>query len=614
MTEQVRSATDSGTFEPEALIKHLTHRPGTYEMLDADGRVIYVGKAKDLRRRVSSYFQGRAQDAKTMALVNLVADVRVTVTRTEVEALMLEYNLIKQHSPRFNVLLRDDKSYPYIHVSTDQEFPRLSFYRGARKRTGAMYGPYPSAAAVRETLSQLQKLFQIRLCEDSYFANRSRPCLQFQIERCSAPCVGAISKADYDRDLESALLFLKGRNQLVTERLAERMDEAASDLDYERAAQFRDQLARLKAMESEQLVAKGGGDFDVVGVVQEQGLACVAVMFFRGGRMLGSRNYFPRVQGEIEPSEIARAFLIQYYTAREAPKEILVSEAVDESAAIAAMLEEKVGRRVAIRHNVRGDRARWIKMALSNARHAVLLRQKASATLARQYEALADALGLDEVPSRLECFDISHTGGEQTSASCVVFGPDGPLKSDYRRFNITGLAAGDDYGAMAQALQRRYARLRKGEAPMPDLVFIDGGRGQLTTAAKTFAEFQLEGVTLVAVAKGKARRAGMERLYTLDRKEPIRLTSDSPALRLIQHIRDEAHRFALVSHRARRKNKQVSSPLENIKGLGPKRRRALLREFGGLQAVSSAGVEELARVKGISTELAESIYDHLHSD
>ncbi|MDH3419158.1 MAG: excinuclease ABC subunit UvrC [Gammaproteobacteria bacterium] len=614
MKEGVGHAAGAGEFSPEALIKHLTHRPGTYEMLDANGQVIYVGKAKDLRRRVSSYFQGRAQNAKTMALVNLIADVRVTVTRTEVEALMLEYNLIKQHSPRFNVLLRDDKSYPYIHVSTDQAFPRLSFYRGARKRTGTMFGPYPSAAAVRETLSQLQKLFQIRLCDDSYFANRSRPCLQFQIKRCSAPCVGAISEAEYERDLDSALLFLRGRNQLVTERLAERMDKAAAALDYERAAQFRDQLARLKAMESEQLVAKGGGEFDVVGVVDEQGLACVTVMFFRGGRMLGSRNYFPRVQGEVEPGEVARAFLLQYYTAREAPKEILVSEAVGESAAIAAMLEERVGRRVSIRHAVRGDRARWIKMALSNARHAARLRQKASATLARQYEAMADALGLDEVPSRLECFDISHTGGEQTSASCVVFGPDGPLKSDYRRFNITGLAAGDDYGAMAQALQRRYARLRKGEAPIPDLVFIDGGRGQLAAAAKAFAEYQLEGVTLIAVAKGRGRRAGMERLYTLDRKEPLRLKPDSPALHLIQQIRDEAHRFALVSHRARRKSKQVSSPLEDIKGLGPKRRRALLREFGGLQAVSSAGVEELARVKGISEQLAESIYDHLHAD
>jgi len=614
MSEEAGNSAGSGEFAPAALIKHLTHRPGTYEMLDANERVIYVGKAKDLRRRVSSYFQGRAQDAKTMALVGLIADVRVTVTRTEVEALMLEYNLIKQYSPRFNVLLRDDKSYPYIHVSTDHKFPRLSFYRGARKRTGTMFGPYPSAAAVRETLSQLQKLFQVRLCEDSYFANRSRPCLQFQIKRCSAPCVDAISAADYGRDLESATLFLKGRNQLVTEHLAERMDEAAAALDYERAAQFRDQLARLKAMESEQLVAKGGGEFDVIGVVEEEGVACVTVMFFRGGRLLGSRNYFPRVHGVADLEEVARAFLLQYYANREAPKELLVSETVAESAPLAAMLEERAGRRVAIKHNVRGDRARWVRMACSNASHAARLRVRANVTLGRQYEALADALQLDEVPSRMECFDISHTGGEQTSASCVVFGPDGPLKSDYRRFNISGLAAGDDYGAMAQTLRRRYARIRKGEAPMPDLVFIDGGRGQLTAAASVFAEFQLEGVKLIAVAKGRGRRPGMERLYTLDRKEPIRLKPDSPALRLIQQIRDEAHRFALVSHRARRKRKQVSSPLEEIKGLGPKRRRALLREFGGLQAVSRAGVEELSRVKGISTQLAESIYEHLHTD
>jgi excinuclease ABC subunit C len=610
-----RSASNpASAFEPEQLVRHLTHRPGTYEMLDPAGEVIYVGKAKDLKRRVSSYFHGRARDAKTMAMVGSVADVRVTVTRTEAEALLLEYNLIQQHRPRFNVLLRDDKSYPYIHITTDHEYPRLSFYRGARKRSGTMFGPYPSAGAVRETLRDLQKLFQLRLCEDSFFSNRSRPCLQYQIKRCTAPCVGAISPEDYRRDLDAAMLFLKGKNQLVTRQIAERMDKAAAALDFERAAELRNQLSRLKAMESEQLVAKSGQDFDVIGVADDGGITSVTVMFFRGGRLLGNRTQFPRVHGVTDADEVARAFLLQYYQTREAPKEILISSAVGDADAIAAMLSERAGRKIRIRHRVRGDRVRWLEMAVANARHAASLRLKANTTVQGQLDELAEALGLGEAPARIECFDISHTSGEATSASCVVFGNEGPLKSDYRRFNITGVAAGDDYAAMAQALRRRYARVRNGEAPLPDLVLIDGGRGQLTAAAEIFAEFQLEGVKLIGVAKGRARRPGMERLYTLDRSEPLRLEPGSAALRLIQQVRDEAHRFAVVGHRARRKVRKAGSPLDDVRGLGPKRRRALLRAFGGLQAVEKAGVSELAGVDGISRELAESIYQRLHAD
>jgi excinuclease ABC subunit C len=583
-------------------------------MLDAQGGVIYVGKAKDLKRRVSSYFQGRAQDAKTMAMVGLIEDIRVTVTRTEVEALILEYNLIKEHRPRFNVLLRDDKSYPFIHVSSDQGYPRLSFYRGPRKKTGRLFGPYPSAGAVRETLSQLQKLFRLRLCEDSYFAHRSRPCLQYQIRRCSAPCVGLISEDDYRRDLESATLFLTGRNQLVTERLAERMDAAAATLDYEQAARYRDQLGKLKAMESEQLVIRSGGDLDVIGYFESHGVHCVSVMFFRAGRLLGSRNYFPRVHADSSADEVVRAFVLQYYGRRAAPQEILVSEAIEDAAALAKMLTKEAGRRVELKHRVRGDRARWLGMTVANAGHAAALRLNASATTQRQLEDLATALGLDEVPARLECFDISHTAGESTSASCVVFGTDGPLKSDYRRFNISNIAAGDDYGAMAQALQRRYARVRKGEVPLPDITFIDGGRGQLNAAAKVLAEYQLEGVKLIGVAKGRSRRPGAERVYLLDRREPLRLAADSPALLLIQRLRDEAHRFAITGHRSRRKNKKEASPLDGIPGLGPKRRRALLRQFGGLQAVSRAGIEEINGVPGISRQLAQAVYEHLHAD
>jgi len=601
-------------FDAGPLLKNLTHRPGAYQMLDSKRRVIYVGKAKDLRRRVGSYFQGRPQDAKTLALLKNVAEVEVTVTRTETEALMLEYNLIKRHKPRFNVLLRDDKSYPYIHVSTDHDFPRLSFYRGARKKTGRLFGPYPSAGSVRETLSQLQKLFQLRLCEDSYFANRSRPCLQFQIQRCTAPCVGSISTADYARDVEHAVLFLQGRNEVVTESLAERMDQAAAEQRYEHAAQYRDQLSKLKAVESQQLVSRSAGDFDVIGLVFEQGIHCVAVMYFRGGRLLGSRNYFPRVVADAGDDEVARAFLLQYYGGRDAPKEILVSQAVPEAAVMAEMLAENTGHRVEIKYRVRGDRARWLAMAQTNARHAAAMRQKSHATVTQQLEALAEALDLDEVPQRLECFDVSHTGGEATVASCVVFGSEGPVKSDYRRFNISGVVAGDDYAALAQALQRRYARVKKGEVPTPDVLVIDGGRGQLNKAFEVVEELQLDGVQLVGVAKGQGRRPGRERLYLPGQPQPIRLPAASPALHLIQQVRDEAHRFAITAHRGRRQKRQFSSPLEEIPGLGPKRRRELLRQFGGLQAVARAGVDDLTRVKGISHRLAASIYEHFHAD
>ena len=601
-------------FDPQALIANLTHRPGAYRMLDADGEVLYVGKAKDLRRRVGSYFQGRAQDSKTMAMVRQVAAIDVTVTRTETEALMLEYNLIKQHKPRFNVVLRDDKSYPYIHVSTDQPFPRLSFYRGPRRPTGRLFGPYPSAGSVRETLSQLQKLFQVRQCEDSYFSNRTRPCLQHQIQRCTAPCVGLISADGYRRDVEHAMLFLQGRGEAVTERLAQRMEQAAERLEFERAAQYRDQLAKLKVIESQQLVSRSAGDFDVLGLVCEGPVCCVAVMYFRGGRLLGSRSHFPRSAHQADDEEVMRAFLLQYYGGRRAPREILISQSVSDADAIADMLTERAQRRVRIRHRVRGDRARWIEMALTNAEHAAALRRQSSATMTQQLEALSEALSLDEVPARLECFDVSHTGGESAVAACVVFGPDGPLKSEYRRFNISGVTGGDDYGALAHALGRRYARVKKGEAPIPDVLLIDGGRGQLNAAAEVLQELQLVGVSLVGVAKGRSRRPGRERLYLADRREPLKLEAGSAALHLIQRLRDEAHRFAIAGHRARRQRKQTASPLEAIRGLGPKRRRALLRRFGGLQGVARAGVDDLSRVKGISRQLAELIYGHFHAD
>ena len=601
-------------FDPATVLAHLTHRPGVYRMLDAASTVIYVGKARDLKRRVTSYFQGsRAHDAKTIAMVRTVAGIEVAVTRTEVEALMLEYNLIKEHRPRFNVMLRDDKSYPYILLETSHRFPRLSFYRGPRTSKGRLFGPYPNAGSVRESLNQLHKLFQLRQCEDSYFENRSRPCMQHQIERCTAPCVGLISEEDYARDLEHAVLFLEGQSDVITARLAERMEQASGALQFERAAQYRDQLARLKNVQSQQLMARSSGDFDAVGMAEDHGIYCIAVMFFRGGRSLGTRSFFPKLVKGADDEEIIRAFLLQYYGGREAPKEILVSHAAPEAATLAELLSAQSSHKVAIKARVRGDRARFVEMAVTNARHSAELRYQSSASYERQLEELCEVLELDEPPTRLECFDVSHTAGEATVASCVVFGPEGPLKSDYRRFNVADVAPGDDYGAMAQVLMRRYARVQKGEVPMPDVLFIDGGPGQLARAIAVMQELGVSGARLVGVAKGQDRKPGRESLYLPDRTDPLRLPPSSPALHLIQQLRDEAHRFAITGHRARRQKARTRSPLEDIPGLGPKKRRELLKQFGGLQALTRAGIDDLQRVRGISRQLAEAIYERFHA-
>ena len=601
-------------FNPKEMISNLTHCPGVYLMSNSKGEVIYVGKAKDLRRRVGSYFQGRAQDTKTMAMLSQVDNIDVTVTQTESEALILEYNLIKEHRPRFNILLRDDKSYPYIHVSTDHDFPRLTSYRRPRKIAGRHFGPYPSASAVKEALSQLQKIFKIRQCEDSYFSNRTRPCLQYQIQRCTAPCVGLVSSDDYQRDIEHALLFLQGDSGVITEKLAKSMDEASEKLEFEIAAEYRDKLSKLKEIESLQLVSRASGNFDVVGLVYQENLCCITVMCFRGGRLLGSNSYFPRMPSEKNTSEIMRSFLLQYYGEREAPSEILLSEATSDAEALAEMLGNKSKRRVLIKYKCRGDRARWIEMALTNANHAADLKAKSSASLLRQYKSLTEILNLGKLAHRLECFDISHMAGGATVGSCVVFGTDGPVKADYRRFNVTDITPGDDYGALAQVIKRRYLRIKKGEASIPDVLFVDGGQGQLSAAASVLKELQLENVMLVAIAKGQDRKPGRERLYLRGISQAIKLPANSPALYLIQKIRDEAHRFAIEGHKARRKKQQYSSPLDGINGLGPKRRRALLRNFGGLQAITRASVDDLMKVKGISRRLGRLIYSQFHSD
>lgn len=607
MTEETRPEFDARTF-----VRSLTNRPGVYRMLNDKGKVVYVGKARNLRKRVGSYFQRAHTDPKTTAMLNSVAGVEVTVTNTEGEALILEYNLIKRHKPRFNVVLRDDKSYPYIHV-TEHPYPRIEFHRGARTGPGRYFGPYPNAGAVRKTINELQKLFLIRDCEDSFFSNRARPCLQYQMKRCTAPCVELIDRENYKADIDAAILFLEGKNRSVIDTFVRRMERAAENREYELAARYRDQITRIRKVEAEQLVSRENvRDLDVIAAASKAGISCVTVLFIRNGSLLGSRDHFPKVSGEPGLEEVLNGFLAQYYLGREAPREIVVGAPIEDRELLEAGLGERSGHKVAIRNKVRGDRLRWLQMARTNAEQGLNSRIASNATIQRQLAALGDALGLETVPRRLECFDVSHTSGEATVASCVVFSQAGPLKSDYRRYNLSPAAIGDDYAAMAEALRRRYARVRKGEVPMPDILFVDGGKGQLAQAMTVLDEVELGWLQVVGVAKGRDRKPGQEQLFVAGRERPILLPPDSPALHLIQQIRDEAHRFAITGHRQRRSKARRTSTLEQIPGLGPKRRRELLRQFGGLQGVRNAGIGDLAKVQGISRGLAERIYNNLH--
>jgi excinuclease ABC subunit C len=573
-----------------------------------------VGKARNLKNRVSTYFSGsRAHGGRTMAMVSQIASIEVTATASETEALLLEYNLIKRHRPRYNVTLRDDKSFPYLYITTEQDYPRISFYRGTRKLPGRFFGPYPNARATRETVLLLQKLFLLRPCSDTFFANRSRPCLQYQIKRCSGPCVSLISVENYKQDVEDAIKVLEGRGAELIDDLAQRMEDAAQKLEFERAARLRDQINGIKAIHSTQSVTRNATeDIDAVALVSRGSDHCVSIVFVRGGRNLGSTNFFPRA-GLAEESELLSGFLSQYDLGREAPGEILISQPIEDADLLEATLSERLERTVQIRSGVRGVRARWLDMARTNAELGLNMRRATEATTAEQLQCVAEVFGLSAPPKRMECFDVSHTMGERTVASCVVFGPEGPLKSDYRRFNIEGLAPGDDYGAMRQALSRRYARIKKGEAPLPDLLLIDGGPGQLAEAISVLKELEIAGVCIAGVAKGADRRPGQERLFLAGEEAPRVLPPDSPALHLIQRIRDEAHRFAITGHRQRRAKARTHSVLETVPGLGPRKRRELLRQFGGLQGVVRAGVDDLAKVHGIGRKLAQSIYDTLHA-
>ncbi|HUX72587.1 MAG TPA: excinuclease ABC subunit UvrC [Steroidobacteraceae bacterium] len=602
----------SPRFDAKSFVDGLPARPGVYRMLNEAGEILYVGKARSLRNRVASYFQRGNVHPKVQALIAKTAAMQVTITNSDTEALLLELNLIKQHRPRFNIILRDDKSFPFLRFSADHEFPRLSLYRGARKESGRYFGPYPSAGAVRDTLQELQKLFRLRNCEDSFFSNRSRPCLQYQIERCSAPCVGLISKERYAEDVGTAVKVLEGRNDEVNRDLVRRMETAAERLEFEEAAKLRDQLAKLKSVQAQQIVtADARHDADIIAVAPGNGEYCVALMFVRAGRSLGSTTFFPRAPFA-EPAEVLAAFVAQYYAEREAPPEIIVAQKFEEIPVLQASLGARAGRRVRIAASVRGIRARWLEMMQENAAQALKMRFLARASIATNLEELREIFALARTPQRLECFDVSHTGGSDTIASCVVYGVEGALKSEYRRFNIAGIRPGDDYAALYQALTRRYQRVQSGEVAAPDVLLIDGGKGQLAQAARVLEEMRLQGIALIGIAKGADRRAGQEQLFLLGRETPIILPADSGALHLLQRVRDEAHRFAVAGHRRKRAKRHSQSILETIPGLGPVKRRELLKQFGGLQGVLRAGIDDFVRIHGLGQRLAAVIYEHLH--
>jgi excinuclease ABC subunit C len=599
-------------FDGKAFVRTLSTSPGVYRYFDADDELLYVGKAGNLKKRVGSYFLKPRMEPRIAAMVSQIARAEITVTRTEGEALLLESQLIKSLKPRYNILLRDDKSYPYIYLSGGEDYPRLAFHRGARNLPGRFFGPYPSTYAVRESLNLMQKLFRVRQCEDSYFRNRSRPCLQHQIGRCTAPCVGLIGREDYAVDVRHAQMFLEGRSSAVIDELAGSMEQAAAALNFERAATLRDQVAALRRLQAQHHVQGASADMDVIACRIESGIACVSVLFFRDGISLGTRDFFPRLPLDAEPADVLAQFIAQYYLERPVPRELVVGEALEDEAILAELLAQQSGHAVEIKTRVRGDRAQFLQMAERNAQASLTQRLASRQTLGARFDDLQKVLGLDEPPKRIECFDISHTRGELTVASCVVFGPEGADKSHYRRFNISGITPGDDYAAMHQALTRRFRKVAEGEGARPDVLLIDGGAGQVAQALDVLRELGVTGIEVVGVAKGPGRRAGEETLVLAGSGQEIHPGSSSPALHLVAAVRDEAHRFAISGHRKRREKARERSVLEDVPGIGARRRAALLKAFGGLAGVEAAGVEELMQIKGIDRGLAERIYAAMH--
>lgn len=607
-------------FDHKDFLKTISSKPGVYRMFDQTGTVIYVGKAKNLKNRVSSYFLKTVSSPKTKVLVSKIAAMETTVTHTENEALLLENNLIKTLKPRYNVLYRDDKSYPYIYLSSQDTFPRLSVFRGKQRSKGEYFGPYPSAGAVRETLNLLQKLFPIRQCEDNFFKNRSRPCLQYQIKRCTGPCTDMISEQDYAADVRHAKLFLDGKSNEVIDDLVKQMEQSSEQQHYEQAALLRDQITHLRQILEKQYIHTDAGDADVIAVSYQNGSGCIQVITIRGGRSLGSKAFYPKARNLLEDSnasqQLLEAFIPQYYLSSQhaIPSEIILSEQLADTELIQQVLSDHSQHKVSIKYKVRGFRQRWLDMAQQNANQSLLQFINSKETLLQRFDDLQAALKLDELPTRLECFDISHSSGESTVASCVVMTTQGFTKADYRRFNIKDITAGDDYAAMKQALMRRYQRVKKGEAKQPDILLIDGGKGQVKQAEEVMQELQLNDILLIGITKGEGRKASLDTLFMANSHKQVRLPSVSAALHLIQQVRDEAHRFAISGHRAQRQKTRNTSVLESLPGLGPKRRQQVLKQFGGLQELAKAGVEDIASVHGISEKLAQLIYDAFHPD
>ena len=606
------------TFDAKKFLANVPHLPGVYRMYDDSNTVIYVGKAKDLKKRLSSYFRKQLNSKKTEALVASIHHIETTITTSETEALLLEHNYIKTYQPRYNVLLRDDKSYPYI-LLTKEAHPRITSYRGSKKIQGEYFGPYPNAGAVRETLSLLQKLFPIRQCENSVYNNRSRPCLQYQIGRCLAPCVkGYVTDEAYTQQVNFARLFLQGKDQQVLDHLVKQMEQASQQLNFEEAARIRDQIQAVRAVIEKQFVANDRhDDIDIIAIAYQLGVACVQVLFIRQGKILGNRSYFPKVPSNTNLAELTETFVGQFYLqahqGRTIPNTIIVDQKLEEKADLETLLSDQAGRKVIIQDHAKGDKSKYLQLAQMNAKAALVTKLKQSTLQHDRYAALQELLGIDVI-KRMECFDISHTMGEQTIASCVVFNQDGPLKSDYRRFNISGITKGDDYAAMEQALLKRYDKDLE-EDKIPDIIFIDGGKGQLNRALQVFENLKVKWNKnrphLIGVAKGVDRRAGLETLILSKWDKELHLPSDSLALHLIQHIRDESHNHAISGHRKKRQQHFTQSGLESIEGVGAKRRQALLKYLGGLQGVKNATLDEIASVPGISKALAEKIFETL---
>ena len=607
----------SSFFDSDNFLKHASTHPGVYKMYDVEEEILYVGKAKNIKKRVTSYFRPSGLDSKTMLLVSKISSIETAITNTETEALILEQTLIKEEKPPFNILMRDDKSYPFIFLSSKDNFPRLAIHRGSKKKKGRYFGPFPGASSVRESLNLLEKVFHVRQCEDSYFHNRSRACLQYQIKRCSGPCVDLISKEDYAEDVRHSVMFLEGKSNQIANELKDKMQMLSGMKEFEKAARARDQIRDLRVVQERQYVSGEKGDVDVIAMCRDAGVVSIQIIFIRDGLVLGNKNYYPKFVIENTAASILYAFIAQFYIQENGlhtiPREIIVSDSPEELAGLEAALEHCAQHKVYIKHRVRQHRQKWLQLASTNAQHGLMSKLNSKQSMETRFSALHEAVRSNKLPTRMECFDISHSAGEATVASCVVFDPNGPLKSDYRRFNIENITPGDDYAAMEQALKRRYIRLKKGEARLPDILLVDGGKGQLTRAEKVLKELGIEDVLLIGIAKGISRKAGQETLYFGGTREELVLEAESPALHLLQHIRDEAHRFAITAHRQRRSKKRTESFLDSIPGIGPKKRRELINHFGGQQEIKRASIEDLQNVPGISQALAETLYDIIHN-